>query len=62
MNSRDDGAGLKPALQYAEEILCANWNPLALQLGERMVRAQSPGLEAADADALLARVYRCQQA
>lgn len=47
---------------YAEEILCANWNPLVLTLAEPLVRPRQSVLDAADAENLLARLYLCQQA
>ena len=49
-------------LPYADEILCANWNPLALMLAEPLARAQQSVLDAADVENLLARLYLCQQA
>jgi hypothetical protein len=55
----------KPApqlLSYADEVLCANWNPLALMLAEPLVRAQQTVLDAADVESMLARLYLCQQA
>lgn len=55
----------KPApqpLPYADEVLCANWNPLALMLAEPRARAQQSVLDAADVESLLARLYLCQQA
>jgi hypothetical protein len=47
--------------QYAEEILCANWNPL-VSLAQPLARVQQAVLDAADAENLLARLYACQQA
>lgn len=55
----------KPApqpLSYADEVLCANWNPLALMLAEPLARAQQSVLDAADVENMLARLYLCQQA
>ncbi len=51
-----------PSLQYADEVLCANWNPLALLVAEPASAAPAPGVDGTDADAFLARLYRCQQA
>ena len=48
--------------QYAEEVLCANWSPLALLLAEPLVSARQSGFDAADVDDMLARLYLCQQA
>ena len=48
--------------QYAEEVLCANWNPLARMLFESLAQPQKPVPEGIDADAFLARLYLCQQA
>jgi hypothetical protein len=45
--------------QYADEVLCANWVPLASVPVETAVRPSAP--EAVDAEELLARLYRCQQ-
>lgn len=48
---------------YAEEVLCANWIPLALTLAEPLVRTTRQSvLDATDAESLLARLYLCQQA
>lgn len=51
-----------PAPQYADEVLCANWNPLARMLAEPMPRAAGPVLEGADIEAFLTRLYVCQRA
>ena len=48
--------------QYAEEVLCANWNPLAQMLAEPLAHAQKLVLDGADAEAFLARLYLCQRA
>ena len=48
--------------QYAEEVLCANWNPLALMLAEPLALAQKSVLEGIEVEAFLARLYLCQQA
>lgn len=62
MSSSDYGASTRQTLQYADEVLCANWNPLARLLVEPMVPANAPSLDGGDAEAFLARLYRCQQA
>jgi len=51
-----------PAPQYAEEVLCANWNPLALMLAEPLARAQGSVFDGVDIEAFLARLYVCQGA
>jgi hypothetical protein len=48
--------------QYAEEVLCANWSPLALMLGEPPAHAPKPELDGSDVESLIARLYQCQQA
>ena len=62
MNSSDDEVTAKPAPHYAEEVLCASWNPLALQVAESAAPAHPAALDGNDAEAFLARLYRCQQA
>jgi hypothetical protein len=62
MRSSDHGAPAKQALQYAEEVLCANWNPLALLVVEPATPARASAVDGGDAEAFLARLYRCQQA
>lgn len=62
MSSSDHGVPAKLALQYADEVLCANWNPLALQVVETVTPARASAVDGADAEAFLARLYRCQQA
>jgi hypothetical protein len=62
MNSSDDQAAAKPAPQYAEEVLCANWNPLALLVVEPVKHAVARAVDGSEAEAFLARLYRCQQA
>ena len=34
--------------QYADEVLCANWNPLALLLAEPLAHAQKSALDGID--------------
>jgi hypothetical protein len=50
--------------QYAEEVLCANWSPLALMLAEppAHVPKPKPELDGSDVESLIARLYQCQQA
>ena len=62
MNSNDEQAPAARVPQYAEEVLCANWNPLALLVAEPAVRARAAAVDGSDAEAFLARLYRCQQA
>jgi hypothetical protein len=62
MDSSDDQAPAKLALQYAEEVLCANWNPLALLVVEPVKHAVTRVVDGSEAEAFLARLYRCQQA
>jgi hypothetical protein len=51
-----------PASFYADEVLCANWHPLVMQLAEPLVRAQKNLPNAVDAEDFLSRLYACQQA
>lgn len=51
-----------PAPQYADEVLCANWNPLAQMLAEPPARAQAAVPDGVDIEAFLARLYLCQRA
>jgi hypothetical protein len=62
MRSSEQGLPAKPALQYADEVLCANWNPLAPQVVETVTPARASAVDGSDAEAFLARLYRCQQA
>ena len=62
MKSSDDKATAEPALQYAEEVLCASWNPLAVLVAEPAARVRAAAVDGGDAEAFLARLYRCQQA
>ena len=48
--------------QYAEEVLCANWNPLALMPAEPLAQAQKSVLEGIDVESFLARLYLSQRA
>lgn len=48
---------------YAEEVLCASWNPLVLMLAEPLARAAQPVADGGDdVESMLARLYRWQQA
>jgi hypothetical protein len=51
-----------PAPQYADEVLCANWNPLARMLSEPLARAPGSVLDGVDIEVFLARLYRWQRA
>ncbi len=62
MGSGENGISANATLQYAEEILCANWNPLALAVAEPLQRTRAPAVDGSEVDALLARLYCCQQA
>ena len=59
----DDETVAETVPRYGDEVLCANWQPLAAQLVESARhRGGATAEAAADPEALLARVYRCQQA
>jgi hypothetical protein len=62
MSSSEHKITLMSPLQYAEEVLCANWNPLALLVAEPAPGVRPSVLDGSDAEAFLARLYRCQQA
>jgi hypothetical protein len=62
MGSGENSLSANTTLHYAEEILCANWNPLALAVAEPLHRARAPAVDGNEVDALLARLYCCQQA
>ena len=48
---------------YAEEVLCASWNPLVLLLAEPLARAAKPVADDdGDVESVLARLYLWQQA
>jgi hypothetical protein len=51
-----------PLVNYADEVLCANWHPLALMLVEPLARVQKTAMEACDAEDFLARLYVSQHA
>jgi hypothetical protein len=65
MGSGDAAAVSKQGLyvpHYADEVLCANWNPLARLLAEQLAPAPVAAIDGGDVEALLTRLYRCQQA
>jgi hypothetical protein len=62
MISNDYVGPAKQAPQYADEVLCANWNPLAPQVVETVTPARASAVDGSDAEAFMARLYRCQQA
>ena len=62
MSAGENSFSVNATLQYAEEVLCANWNPLAPAVAEPMHRARVPAIDGNDVDALMARLYCCQQA
>jgi hypothetical protein len=62
MESGNDEVAVKRVLQYADEVLCANWNPFALLLAEKLAPAPVPAVDGGDVDAFLARLYCCQRA
>lgn len=62
MDSGEIGFSVNTTLQYAEEILCANWNPLAPAVAESLQRTRAPAVDGSDVEALMARLYCCQQA
>ncbi len=61
MSATDDKA-VKQVRQYADEVLCAGWNPFAIQVAEPVARTHAAAVDGGDAEGLLARLYRCQQA
>jgi hypothetical protein len=61
MSATDDKA-VNHIRQYADEVLCAGWNPLAMQVTEPAARPHVSAVEGGDAEGFLARLYRCQQA
>ncbi|GEM_PF-2266222 len=48
--------------QYADEVLCANWNPLVLLLAEPLARVPTPAPDGGDVEDFMARLYLSQQA
>jgi hypothetical protein len=51
-----------PLVNYADEVLCANWHPLALMLAEPLARVQQTALDAGNVEDFLARLYVSQHA
>ena len=49
-------------IEYGDEVLCANWNPLAMLVTEPAAYPRAAPVDGSEADAFLARLYRCQQA
>ena len=45
MATGDNGFSINTTLQYAEEVLCANWNPLASAVAEHLHRARMPAID-----------------
>jgi hypothetical protein len=62
MNSEDKKNTALQLQPYAEEVLCANWNPLVLMLSEPLVSAQQAAPDSSDVEDLMARLYLSQQA
>jgi hypothetical protein len=62
MGSEDIKNPAQQPPQYADEVLCANWNPLVLLLAESLVRAPKPMPDGSDVEGFMARLYLCQQA
>ena len=48
---------------YAEEVLCASWNPVVLLLAEPLAHASKPVADdGGDVESILARLYLWQHA
>ena len=63
MSSEHDENPAPQPQPYAEEVLCASWNPLVLMLAESPAHAAQPVADdGGDVESLLARVYLWQQA
>ena len=62
MKSGNTKSPVPAPLEYAEEVLCANWNPLASMPAESPAHAQEPALENVDVETFLARLYQSQRA
>lgn len=62
MNSEDKKNTAPQPQPYAEEVLCANWNPLVLLLSEPLACAQKTVPDSSDVDDFMARLYLSQQA
>ncbi len=56
----------RPLITYADEVLCANWHPLARALAEPLARLPKAAFDAAldpeEAEDFLARLYLSQHA
>ena len=61
MNSRDFENQVPAPSQYTDEVLYANWNPLARLLAEPLAHAKNAVFDSAEVEAFLARLYVCQQ-
>ncbi len=48
--------------QYADEVLCANWNPLVILLAEPLARVQKAVPDGSDVEDFMARLYLSQRA
>ncbi len=62
MNSEDTKDTAPQPQPYADEVLCANWNPLVRLLSEPPACAQATAPDSSDVDDLMARLYVSQQA
>ena len=62
MSSENSKDPVSNPLQYADEVLCANWSPLALLLTEPLARAQKSVFDGIDVESFLARLYLSQRA
>lgn len=62
MNSEDEENTMHQLQPYAEEVLCANWNPLVLLLSEPLACAQKTVADSGDVEDFMARLYLSQQA
>jgi len=61
MSTQETEFPAPPTPSYAEEVLCANWNPLAAAVVELRSRAEQT-LAECDIEGFLARLYLCQRA
>lgn len=62
MNSEDKKNTAPQPQHYAEEVLCANWNPLVLLLSEPPACAHKKLPDSSEVEDLMARLYLSQQA
>ena len=62
MNAEDKKHTVPQPQPYAEEILCANWNPLVLLLSEPLACAQKTVSDSSEVEDFMARLYLSQQA